>query len=98
MATAGDDRGDTASAHQAPVCVVVVATVGVDAPWRCSGRPCRPRIAGMASMSGMSWVTSWRLPPVRVTARGTPPASLIRWCLLPGRPRSTGLGPTLAPL
>jgi hypothetical protein len=46
----------------------------------------------------MSWVTSLRLPPVRVTARGMPVASVIRWRLLPVLPRSTGLRPVLGPL
>ena len=45
----------------------------------------------------MSWVMSLRLPPVRVTASGMPPASQIRWCLEPGRARSTGEGPTWSP-
>lgn len=36
---------------------------------------------------------SLRFPPVRLTASGTPEASVRRWCLEPGRPRSTGLGP-----
>jgi len=40
---------------------------------------------------------SLRLPPVRVTASGRPPASQIRWCLEPGRARSTGEGPTWSP-
>src|SRR5690242_8247982 len=52
----------------------------------------------MASISGMSWVTSCRLPPVSVAASGMPPASVITWCLDPARARSTGLGPVLAPL
>ena len=42
-------------------------------------RPCRAaRAALIASRSGMSWVTSLRLPPVSVTASGMPPASQIR--------------------
>ena len=45
----------------------------------------------------MSWVTSLRLPPVSSTASGTPPASVIRWCLEPSRPRSTGLRPVFGP-
>ena len=45
----------------------------------------------------MSWVTSWRLPPVSVTASGTPLASTIRWCSEPGG-RGTGDGPTWSPL
>lgn len=50
------------------------------------GRPRIPRIDGTASSSGRSWVTSWRLPPVSVTASGVPwRSTIIRWCLEPGR-------------
>lgn len=35
--------------------------------------------------------------PVSVTARGVPPASVIRWCLEPGLPRSMGLWPVWSP-
>lgn len=38
-------------------------------------------------------MTSLRFPPVSDTASGMPWASVTRWCLLPGRARSTGLGP-----
>ena len=62
-----------------------------------SGRPRFPRIGGMASTRGRSWVTSLRLAPVRMTARGMPCASVIRWCLEPGRARSVGLGPVFDP-
>jgi hypothetical protein len=37
-----------------------------------------PRIGGTASISGISCVTSLRLPPVSVTASGMPPAWQIR--------------------
>lgn len=61
------------------------------------GCPTRPLMGGMASISGMSWVTSLRLPPVRITASGVPCPSVIRWCFDPVRPRSTGLGPVWLP-
>src|SRR5512143_1781497 len=54
-------------------------------------------MGGTALTSGTSWVTSWRCPPVTSAASGTPVASVITWCLLPGWPRLTGLGPVLAP-
>jgi hypothetical protein len=38
------------------------------------------------------------LPPVRVTASGSPFRSQIRWCLEPVLARSTGLGPVCSPL
>ncbi|MET4659724.1 hypothetical protein ABID80_003442 [Streptomyces sp. PvP037] len=41
---------------------------------------------------------SCRLPPVSVTAIGVPCRSPIRWCLEPGRARSTGEGPRGPPL
>ena len=97
-AAAGDDRGDAQGADLDPVAVVVVAPVGVD-PVGSLGRAARgPQIFGIASSRGRSWVTSLRLPPVRGTASGMPAASVIRWCLDPLRPRSTGLGPTWSPL
>ncbi len=103
-AAAGNPRGDAARAQLPAVGVEVVAAVGEQLPrspnssrGRRRGRPRRPRIDGTASTSGMSWVMSWRLPPVSVIARGTPPASTIKWCLEPGRPRSTGDGPTASP-
>jgi hypothetical protein len=61
------------------------------------GRPTTPRREGTASTSGINCVTSLRLPPVRVTARGRPLASTRRWRLEPDLPRSTGLGPVAAP-
>lgn len=36
---------------------------------------------------------SWTLAPVRRKASGTPQRSVIRWRLVPGLPRSVGLGP-----
>jgi hypothetical protein len=95
---AGDPRSDAPGAQLPAVAVVVVAAVGEQLPWAPAGRPRRPRIGGTASTSGISWVMSLRLPPVRLTASGMPPASQIRWCLEPGRPRSTGDGPTWSPL
>lgn len=38
-----------------------------------------------------------RLPPVRVIASGSPPASVSRWCFEPARARSTGDGPVWSP-
>lgn len=50
----------------------------------------------MASIRGMSWVTSLRFAPVRMTVIGVPSASVATWCLEPGRVRSVGFGPVLA--
>ncbi len=96
-AAAGDDGGDAAGAAQAAVLVVVVAAVGVELAGRCGGLPTAPRIGGMASSGGISWVTSLRWPPVSVPASGVPWASVIRWCSEPSLRRSTGLGPVWSP-
>jgi hypothetical protein len=92
---------DAAGAELAAVDVVVVAAAGEQLP-RAPARPAAQaadrRDGGTALSSGMSWVMSLRLPPVSVTASGMPPASQIRWCLEPGRARSTGEGPTWSPL
>lgn len=61
---------------------------------RCSGLP---RFGGTAWISGISWVTSLRLPPVVIAASRMPCASTVRWCLLPALPRSTGDGPVASP-
>jgi hypothetical protein len=44
-----------------------------------------------------NWLTSLPLAAVTELASGIPPASVIRWCLLPGLDRSTGLGPVASP-
>ena len=61
------------------------------------GRPTLPRTGGTRSTSGISWVTSLRLPPVTVQASGIPVASTRRWCLEPFLALSTGLGPVSEP-
>jgi hypothetical protein len=97
-AASGDQRLDASLPQQAAVLVEVVAAVGVQAPGLSAGTSTQPLIGGTASSSGRSWVTSWRLPPVSVMASGVPWRSTIRWCLEPGRARSTGEGPTWSPL
>lgn len=57
-ATAGDLGCDPASPDEAPVLVEVIAAVGEQPPGPLPGRPRRPRMCGMASSKGMSWVTS----------------------------------------
>lgn len=96
-APAGDQRPHAEIPHQAAVLVMVVATVRQHRVRRRRGRPCSPRTGGTAWRSGISWVTSLRLPPVSVQANGIPVASVTRWCLLPVLPRSTGLRPVLVP-
>ncbi len=97
-AAAGEAWRDAASSKDPPVLVVVVAAVGEQLPRLAQG-PSAPAPDGRdRAISGMSWVMSLRLPPVRATASGMPPASQIRCCLEPGRPRSTGGGPTWSPL
>lgn len=57
-AASGDQGFDAALAQQAAVLVKVVAPVGVQTPGVLRGCPRTPRIEGMASSSGKSWVTS----------------------------------------
>ncbi len=64
---------------------------------RLRGRPTTPATAGILSSNGSNWVTSLRFPPGSDTASGIPWPSVMMWCLLPGRARSTGLGPLLGP-
>ena len=80
------------------VLVMVIAPVGIQRLRAPAGRPRRPRTGGMPRSSGMSCVTSWRVPPVRDRATGMPWPSAITWCLEPVFPRSTGLGPDWAAL
>ena len=94
-AAAGDQRFDALGPDQTPVLVVVIATVGQQVVGRRRGRPTRPRTGGTASISGISWVTSLRLPPVSDTASDMPWPSVKTWCFEPVRARSTGLGPLL---
>lgn len=76
---------------------MVVASVRYEGVGLASWSAAAARIAGIALTSGMSWVMSLRLPAVNVTASGTPPPLLIRWCFEPVLPRSTGLGPVATP-
>ena len=98
-AAAGDQRLMPRSPDQAAVLVVVVAAVG-EQHVRAAARPadaCRG-LAARPSSSGMSWVTSLRLPPVKVTASGMP-RGIGEQVVLAARPaRSTGLRPVLGPL
>jgi hypothetical protein len=94
----GDGVADAASAQDAAMLLGVVAAVGEDPLGRLRGRPPRaPRTAGIASKSGINCVMSLRLAAVTDQAKGKPRASVRRWCLAPGRARSTGLGPSQPP-
>ncbi|GIH24571.1 hypothetical protein Aph01nite_28810 [Acrocarpospora phusangensis] len=95
-AAPGDQRADLQLPDKAAV--LVVAAVGQDGIGASAGAAAFAADLGMASSSGRSWVTSSRLPPVRITASGMPVASVIRRCLLPARPRSTGDGPVCGSL
>ncbi len=80
------------------VLVVVIVPVGVDRICRCLGPRRHPADAAdrrIAAISGISWVTSLRWPPVSDIGSGIPCASVITWCLEPVRARSTGIGPVL---
>ena len=45
------------------------------------------------SSNAANWVMSWRFAPVITRAMGMPFASVSRWRLVPGLPRSVGLRP-----
>ena len=63
---AGDHGFDPAGADESAVLVVVVAASRTTWSGRRRGRPTKPATAGTRSSSGISWVTSWRFPPVNV--------------------------------
>src|SRR5437867_1027673 len=60
--TAGDLRFDPALTQLAPVLVVVIAAVGGEPLGPSPRPPTLPRTGGTRSTSGISWVTSLRLP------------------------------------
>jgi hypothetical protein len=61
------------------------------------GRPRSPCRGGIASTRAKASCESFRLAPVRRTARGTPRPSQIRCRLLPRLARSVGFGPVSVP-
>jgi hypothetical protein len=64
------------------------------------GRPGRargPMTAGTASTSGSNSSESWVLAADSPTANTMPVASITRWYLEPGLPRSTGFAPVSSP-
>ena len=75
---AGDLGGDPATPQLAPVLVVVVAAVGGETLGPPAWTADAARTGGTASTSGISWVTSLRLPPVTVQKSGSPLASTKR--------------------
>ncbi len=97
-AAAGDHGFDAECPDEAAVFVVVVAAVAEQAVGPVAWPSDEAGDGGIFFSRGISWVTSLRLPPVRETASGMPWPSTMRWCLLPGRARSTGLGPLSGPV
>ncbi len=77
-AVAGDDGCDSAVADQAPVHVMVVAAVGVDPPWPAGwfADQSADRRDGVDERDQLGDVVAG--PPVSVTAKGMPVASVIR--------------------
>jgi hypothetical protein len=53
--------------------------------------------AGTASTTASSSLESWTFAALSAIANGMPLASVNVWYLLPGLPRSTGLGPVCCP-
>ncbi|MDQ0605181.1 hypothetical protein QF037_009526 [Streptomyces canus] len=96
-AAPGEVRGDLEPADLVPVDLVVIAAVGVQVLGAAQWPAALAADRRDGPISGISWVTSLRLPPVVIAASGMPCASTIRWCLLPALPRSTGDGPVAGP-
>lgn len=94
----GDHGLDAGFPQRGAVLVEVVAPVGVRPPGPATRAPPYASYRRDGVQQGRIWVTSCRLPPVSVTASGVPWRSTIRWCLEPGRARSTGVAPTWSPL
>jgi len=78
-ATAGDHGGDALGPDLPTVLVVVIAPVSVDRIRALPGPSRRPRTAGMAPISGISWVMSLCWPPVSDTASGTSTPHAPSW-------------------
>ena len=93
-AASGDQGSDAAFPQQVAVLVVVVAPVGEEPFGSVAGTSAYPSDAGYRVQQGDQLCDVVPVPPVRETARGVPWRSTITWCLEPGRPRSTGEGPT----
>jgi hypothetical protein len=92
-----DQWPDAEFAYQSPVLVVVVSAVGEDHVGASAGPAARAPYRRHGFQQRDELVTSLQLPPVSVNASGIPVPSVIRWCLLPVLPRSTGLRPVVAP-
>ncbi len=93
------DLGPQYLGVKGPTVLVVIVTTGRPGMIRGfeSGRPRFPRWVEWLRPGAEVGFTSLRLVPVRMTANGMPCASVIRWCLEPGRARSVGLGPVFDP-
>lgn len=75
-----------------------VAAVGLNSP-RFEQRPAAPAAIGEDGIDErQQFVTSCRLPPFGISARGMPCASKTKWRFEPGRARSVELGPAFAPI
>ena len=97
LSASGNAGGNASLVQDAPVLVVIVASIRMTRLGRLSGRPRTPLIGAIASIRGISCVTSLRLAPVKIATIGVPLASVARWCLEPGRARSVGFGPVFRP-
>ena len=94
---AGDHWFDPALTELATVTSEVVAAIGDELFGSAAGPADEAAHGRYRSTSGIIWVTSWRLPPVRVKASGIPPWSTMRWCLDPGVHGQPGSGPSWRP-
>ena len=73
----GNQRGNVARPQPLPMLPGVIGPVRIQPLGSAARTPRLPRTGGTPSTKGSSWVTSWRLAPVRVAASGTPLPSVI---------------------
>ena len=93
----GDERSDAAGAELVSVGSGVVAAVGEENLRSASGSSAlapdgRDRVEEREELGDVGTVGGGQ-----EAGSGIPHASVITWCLLPARARSTGLGPVLSP-
>lgn len=95
---AGDERRDSAGGRRGAVGAGIVAVSPCTFWGRLRGRTPRSRTPRMRSSISGSVGLSDRLAGVSIGGtKGRPQRWTVTWCLLPGSPRSTGLGAVFCP-
>ena len=98
VAASGDAGCDAALSQQATVLVVVVAAVGEQSLGSAAWAPAFAPNARQSVEQGDQLGDVVAVAAGERDGQGVPCRSTITWCLEPGRPRSTGEGPTWSPL